>query len=96
MKKGKGKWLRMLKNSVVYSWKAGPMIFLSVVLSSAAKSIFQLWEIYVLQRLFTSVTQLVSGEIVIREVYLVVVEVALILLISQVIELLEYLSQGYY
>ena len=96
MKAKKLNLLRMLKDAVVYSWKAGPWIFLSLVFSSILKCFMQLAEIYLLRNLFLEVTNFVNKMSSIHDVIIATVELGITLLFSQGVELWEYLSQGYF
>lgn len=96
MKNKGSNWIHMFSSSIEYSWKAGPFVFFSVIFSSAAKCIFQLAEIYLLQNLFYTITRFAGKECEIQYVYHVIFEMAVVMIISQIVELGEYLAQGYF
>ncbi|HJC22338.1 MAG TPA: ABC transporter ATP-binding protein/permease [Candidatus Eisenbergiella merdavium] len=92
----KFKFISMIKDAIKYSWLAGPAIFISLVLSSIFKCLSQLLEIYFLQGLFLVVSNFFIKENTTKDVYIAIIELGFVLVITQGIELWEYLSQGYF
>ncbi len=96
MKRKQFKTISLVKNAAIYCWRAGKILFFSLVFSSLFKCLVQIGEIYFLQALFSDVTLYLNGQNSVKNVVGSVIVLAVVLISAQGIELWEYLSQGYF
>ncbi len=92
----KFKTISLVKNAVIYCWRAGKILFFSLILSSIFKCLAEIGEIYFLQALFSNVTLYLNEQNSLKMVVASLCVLGIVLILAQGIELWEYLSQGYF
>lgn len=85
----------ILKKVLVYSWQASPMTFVLLVATSFLFCVIKFFEIVVFEKLVDAVTQLYKGQDI--EVLVPsIIALGVILILTPIIELIEYLVRGYF
>ncbi len=96
MKKESFEIVKLITNAARHCWRAGKLLFLSLVLSSLLKGLSEIAEIYLLQKLFSNVTSYLNAQSSMEQVLFSVILLGIVLILSQGIQLWEYLAQGYF
>ncbi len=86
----------LAKYAVTHCWYANRLLFLSLVFSSLFKGLYEIAEIYLLQTLFSVVAVYLAEKKNPEQMVGAVLVLGLVLILSQGIQLWEYLSQGYF
>lgn len=89
-------FFRKLKWTFQYSWHASRFTFICLMTSSILMCIIQFVEIIMMQRFFDGVTAFAHGTSNYDKIMRLIIQIGLIFLIIPIIELFEYLSQGYF
>ena len=80
----------------VYSWRANKWTFLALIISSVLLCMAQVFEIVMLQEFFDGITAFAMGALSKDAVIRMIVFLAILFLLTPVVEVLEYLAQGYF
>ena len=87
---------KLVINTISHSWKAHPPVFTALIFSSLFLCAIQVFEICAMRFFFDTVADFADGTETFSDVIMSGIPIAAILLIGPVIDILEYLAQGYF
>ena len=88
-------FFKLTVNTIRHSWKASPLTFTALIFSSLFLGAVQVVEIYIMRIFFDTVAAFANSMASLGDVIMAAVPIAVILIIGPVIEIGEYLAQGY-
>ncbi len=89
-------FISKLKLTFQYSWHASKITFICLMSSSILICIIQLLEIVMMQKFFDGITAYAKGIGTYDNIIRLIIQIGLIFLMTPIIEIFEYLSQGYF
>jgi len=88
--------IKLAVNTIRHSWKAHPATFTALIFASLLLCAIQVFEIYAMRFFFDKAADFADGTSCFNDVIIAGIPIAAILLIGPVIDILEYLAQGYF
>lgn len=85
----------ILKKVLVYSWQASPMTFVLLIVTSLFFCVIKFFEIVIFERLIEAVTHIYNGQDI-GVLIPSIIALGVILILTPIIELIEYLVCGYF
>lgn len=89
-------FIRKIKLTFQYSWHASRITFICLMASSILICSIQFLEIIMMQKFFDGVTAFAQGVGTYDNIVRLIIQIGLIFLAAPIIEIFEYLSQGYF
>ncbi|MCL2158845.1 MAG: ABC transporter ATP-binding protein/permease [Oscillospiraceae bacterium] len=87
---------KLVINTIKNSWKAHPPVFAALIFSSLFLCAIQVFEIYAMRFFFDAVADYANGAKSFGDVTKAALPIAVILVLGPVIDIGEYLAQGYF
>ena len=96
MKTDKVSYIKVAAGSIANCWRAHPPLFVGLMIISALLCAVQVGEIFAMRHLFDSVADYIAGSLFLNGVVMAAIPMAVLLLASPFINILEWLAQGYF
>lgn len=95
-KKRKTSHIKVVASIIVNCWRAHPPLFFGLMIVSALLCAIQVGELFAMRHLFDSVAEFIEGFLPMNNVIIAAIPMAVLLLASPFVNILEYLGQGYF
>jgi len=89
-------YIKVVTATIANCWRAHPFVFFGLMVVSALLCAIQVGELFAMRYLFDTVVVFVEGELSMGDVAMAVVPMAVLLIASPFVNVLEYLGQGYF
>lgn len=94
--KRKPSYIKVAAGSIANCWRAHPPLFLGLIIVSALLCAVEVGEIFAMRHLFDTVAEYIGDNVFLNDVIMAAIPMAVILVASPVVNILEYLGQGYF
>ena len=94
--KRKPSYIKVAAGSIANCWRAHPPLFFGLMIVSVLLCAIGVGEIFAMRYLFDSVAQYIEGNISMNDLVRAAIPMAVILVASPLVNILEYLGQGYF
>ncbi|MDF2542542.1 MAG: hypothetical protein K0S47_2260 [Herbinix sp.] len=95
-KKQKASYIKVVVRIIIHCWRAHPPLFLGLIIVSALLCTIQVGELFAMRYLFDSVAEFIEGVLPMNNVIIAALPMAILLLASPLVNILEWLGQGYF
>lgn len=89
-------YLKVAADSIANCYRAQPLLFFGLVIVSAMLCAVQVGEIFAMRYLFDMVAKYIEGKVLITHVAAAAIPMAVVLVASPLVNILEWLGQGYF
>ena len=94
--KRKPNYIKVAAGSLANCWRAHPPLFFGLMLVSAMLCAVGVGELFAMRYLFDTVAAYIDGNVVLNDVVMAAIPMAIILVASPFVYILEWLGQGYF
>ena len=92
----KPSYIKVMAGSIANCWRAHPPLFFGLMIVSALLCAIQVGELFAMRHLFDNVAIFVDGDLLLRDVVRAAIPMAILLLATPLVNVFEYLGQGYF
>ena len=89
-------YLLVAADSIAHCWRAHPLLFMGLILTSTLLCAVQVGEVFAMRHLFDIVAMYIAGTVTLHDVVMAVVPMATLLIAFPFINIAAYLTQGYF
>ena len=89
-------YIKVAADSIANCWRAHPPLFLGLMIVSALLCAIQVGELFAMRHLFDNVAVFVDGDLLLRDVVRAAIPMTILLLAAPLVDVFEYLGQGYF
>jgi len=89
-------YIKVAASSITNCWRAHPPLFFGLMMVSALLCAIQVGELFAMRHLFDTVAIFIDGDLLLGDVAMAAAPMAILLLATPFVNVLEYLGQGYF
>ena len=89
-------YFKVVISTIANCWRAQPLVFFGLMLVSALLCAIQVGELFAMRYLFDAAAEFIEGRLLMGDVFTAAIPMAVLLITSPLVNILEYLGQGYF
>jgi ATP-binding cassette subfamily B protein len=89
-------YFKVITSTIVHCWHAHPTVFIGLMLASTVLCAIQIGELFAMRYLFDTVAGFIEGYLLMGDVFTAAVPMAVLLITSPLVNIAEYIGQGYF
>ena len=95
-KRRRPSYIKVAAGSIANCWRAHPPLFIGLMIVSALLCAIGVGELFAMRRLFDAVAVYIEGHITLSDVIMAAIPMAVVLVVSPFVRIIEWLGQGYF